>query len=65
MNKQIRAEDLVTDTWIVDDNRELYVIELASNRIGDVIVRCSYSGPMHYPCTSLLLRPDELVRIKD
>lgn len=65
MNKQIRAEELLEDTWINDNGRLLYVAQIRTNSMGDVVLLCSYNGPASYPCTSLLLRPDELVIIKD
>lgn len=58
-----RADTLRPGQWIKDGNRSLCIESIGGNSIGDVVLRCSYSGPGAYPGTSLLLRPDEPVAI--
>jgi len=41
---------------------ELYVVEIGSNSLGQVVFRCSYT-PDGYPGSSILLDENELVTI--
>lgn len=63
MTQTKRADALRTGQWIDDGGRQLCIESIGGNSIGDVVLRCSYSGPGAYPGTSLLLRPDEQVAI--
>lgn len=43
----------------------LYVVEVSSNSLGDVVLRCAYTpDPDAYPGVTLLRRPDELLEVE-
>jgi hypothetical protein len=69
MNEQNRiavttlAENIREGAYLVD--YKIYVHEVSSNSLGDVIVRgCGSNDPYSYPSTSLILEPNLLVQIE-
>ena len=59
-----RADALQIGDWIGQgDYPPLCIEHITTNSLGDVVLRCSYSGPGAYPGTSLLLRPEEKVTL--
>lgn len=66
MGKRVaRADSVEIGQWVIVGNRPAYCVEeISTNRLGDIILRCSFSGPGAYPLASLLLDPCETVTIE-
>lgn len=58
-SKTVRADEMREGMRFMDGGKSVCVEQVSGNSLGDVVLRCSFSGPGEYPGLSLLKRPDE------
>lgn len=64
VKRVVHAESVEIGQWVIVGDRPAYCVEgISSNSLGDIILRCSFSGPGAYSSVSLLLDPCETVTI--
>jgi hypothetical protein len=57
-----RADEVQVGDWLAEvGGAPLCVESIGSNSLGDVVLRCSFSGPGAYPGTSIMLAPEREV----
>ena len=60
----VSAQNVEIGQWVRVGDRPAYCVEeISTNSLGDIVLRCSFSGPGAYPGISLLLDPSETVTI--